>query len=169
MSDHVTPICEFLGIPRSRLEEEGRRSERMGGFRLWKELVVHILFEIESLGFRMIVPYPGHAPLYTPLDEAIETYRRQGGLCHIYVLNEQNVCEGDHAAKMETSLALRLFPELVDLSELDPDAPCHLGVLGPDPVKHASAGYGDEILRKLEEAVRAEVNRALCPPPQEER
>jgi len=159
--DHSTAICEFLGLPRARLEEEGRRSERKGGHRLWKELVVHIFFEIESLGFRMVVAYPGHAPMYAPLDEAVRQYHDEGGTCRVFAFNEQMVCPGDHAAKLETSLALRLFPELVDLTQLDEDSPYHLGVLGTDPLAHASREYGDEVLQKIEEMVRREVDRWL--------
>jgi creatinine amidohydrolase len=147
--DHATRISALMGLSRPRLEEEAARSKRNGGMRLWEELVVHILFQIESLGFRAIVPYPGHYPLMGPLDRAASAYRTQGGSCAVYVLKDQDAGVGDHAARVETSLLLRLRPELVDLGELNPGDTMHTGVLGEDPLKYASAEYGEEILQKL--------------------
>jgi creatinine amidohydrolase len=153
--DHATRISALMGLSRSRLEEEAARSRRSGGTRLWEELVVHTLFEIESLGFLTVVPYPGHYPLIEPLDRAIGRYKAAGGTCDIAVLKDQDAGVGDHAARVETSLLLRLRPDLVDLGELDPADAMHTGVLGEDPLKHASAEYGEEILQKLLEVCRA--------------
>jgi creatinine amidohydrolase len=156
--DHSTEICDRMQLSRKRLEEEGRRSIENGGWRLWEELMVHCFFQIESLGFKMIVPYPGHYPLIPPLKNVIDTYRRKGGSCRILVLTDQDVSKGDHAAMIETSLLLRLKPDLVDLNELNDNGQPHLGVLGADPLKHASAEYGEELLQALLETVEDEIS-----------
>ena len=157
--DHSSDICDYMQLSRKRLEEESQRSAENGGWRLWEELLVHNFFQIESLGFRMIVPYPGHYPLIPPLDNAVETYRAKGGACRIFILKDQDVAEGDHAAKLETSLLLRLLPELVDLNELSDDGQEHIGVLGEDPLKYASAIYGEEMLQRLLEIAKEEIDK----------
>jgi creatinine amidohydrolase/Fe(II)-dependent formamide hydrolase-like protein len=110
------------------------------------------------LGFKMIVPYPGHYPLIPPLEKAIDTYHGENGTCRISVLKDQDAAKGDHAAKIETSLLLRLAPDLVDLNELKDDGQPHIGVLGEDPLKFASAEYGEEILQKLLEVANKKVS-----------
>lgn len=156
--DHATKICEVMGLSRKRLEEEGERSVQNGGWRLWEELMVHIFFQLESLEFKVIIPYPGHYPLMPPLDNAIATYQQKGGTCRIFVLTDQAAFDtGDHAAKLETSMLLRLTPDLVDLNELEKGATVHLGVNGPDPLTTASYEYGDEVLQKLLEIVKKEI------------
>ncbi len=149
-TDHSSGICHAMGLSRDRMEEEGRRSQENGGWQLWKDLVVHIFFQVESLGMKTIVPYPGHYPLIEPLDAAIRDYKLNGGSCDIFVLKDQLIAEGDHAARFETSLLLALCPELVDMNELDAGADQHLGVLGEDPLKTATAEYGRQILTEFE-------------------
>ena len=155
--DHATQIADAMHLSRARLEEEGRRSDANGGWRLYVELLVHTFFQIESLGFKMIVPFPGHYPLITPVRQAAAAYKDKGGTCTIFILMDQLAHEGDHAAKLETSLLLALKPELVDLGQLEKGASWHLGVLGEDPLQHASPEFGRAILDKLEAALREQV------------
>ena len=152
--DHTVPICAQMGFDKSALEENARRSEQNGGWRLWEELVVHIFFELESFGYRCVVPIPGHYPLFGPLERAVAAYRAQGGKCDIYTVKDPMYADdgnaGDHAARFETSLMLALKPELVDMSRLSPDpGEANLGVLGEDPRTGASAEFGYSILEKF--------------------
>lgn len=157
IDDHASRIADCMGLSRQRLVDEGKRCADAGGWRLWKELVERIFFEIESLGFEMIMPYPGHYPLMGPLRAAIDSYKAKGGKCQVFILMDQLVHGGDHAAKLETSLMMALTPELVDLSRLDPADKVHLGVLGEDPLRSASAEFGREMLDALEKIVREQV------------
>jgi creatinine amidohydrolase len=157
MGDHVTPICAAMGLSRSRLEREASRSVENGGWRLWEELVVHTLFQCESLGFELIVAYPGHYPMHGPLERAVETFKAKGGAAKVFVLKDHLVARGDHAAAFETSLLLALAPELVDRSELSTDDAMHLGVVGEDPLTHASAELGRSIVAQFENIVGREV------------
>ncbi|MCE5326767.1 MAG: creatininase family protein [Planctomycetaceae bacterium] len=154
IDDHATEISQFMGLSRRKLADEGKRCAAAGGWRLWKELVEHIFFELESLEFKMIMPYPGHYPLIGPLHEAVESYKAHGGTCRTFILMDQLVHGGDHAAKLETSMLMYLTPGLVDLSQLSEADTFHLGVLGEDPLKTASADFGREILEGLEKIVR---------------
>jgi len=129
-------------------------------------LLLHVLFEMESLGFRVIVLMAGHYPLLRHARAAIEIYSLEGAsrawACTGYELVRDEIPDsGDHAAAWETSLMLALRPDLVDLSRLpagdDPDA--LVGVHGRDPRKFASREYGERgveaIVRRVGEKVRA--------------
>jgi len=97
-----------------------------------------------------------HAHMY----RAAETFRTQGGRAEVLVLTDHLVAHGDHAAAFETSMMLALAPELVDLTELAAADTVHLGVVGEDPLRHASAEMGWEAVAKFEEIVEGRV-RAL--------
>jgi hypothetical protein len=91
--------------------------------------------------------------MHGPLDRAVSIYQAKGGVSRVFVLKDHLVARGDHAARFETSLLLRLRPELVDLSQLSPSDDTHLGVLGEDPLKYATSGYGQEILSQFLEII----------------
>lgn len=152
--DHTAEIAGAMGIARQAMERDASRSERAGGWRLWKELVVHVLFQIEALGFERAVLIPGHYPLFGPLGEAIKRYGDAGGTLSSLVLTD-NLYDpagnsGDHAAAFETSMLLALRPQLVDMTELDPDPDVRpTGVLGDDPRVHASAVFGWSIVERM--------------------
>jgi creatinine amidohydrolase len=152
--DHTLPICEQLGLDKEAFVRDAMRSGKHGKDALWIELMVHTMFEIETLGFQAIVMIPGHYPLIGSLDRAMERYKKEGGQCKAlsltdFVYNEDGL-SGDHAAALETSLMLALYPELVDLGELDPDlSKPNIGVIGRDPRAHASKELGEKILAKF--------------------
>lgn len=161
--DHVTPICAAMGFSRRRLEAEAARSTANGGWRLWEELVVHTLLQAESLGFELIVPYPGHYPMHGRMHRTVDTFRAQGGRADVLVLTDHLVAYGDHAAAFETSLMLALAPELVDLTELSTSDMVHLGVVGEDPLRHASAEVGWAAVAKFEAIVESRIAALLRP------
>ncbi|MDD4495068.1 MAG: creatininase family protein, partial [Eubacteriales bacterium] len=118
------------------------------------------------LGFKVIVPIPGHFPLIPPCRRAIEAYLNEGGRAKVFLLEDHMFADdgraGDHAAMFETSLIMALYPELVDLNELDSDlSEPNIGVIGPDPRKHASMEFGHEILDKFEKLVRDYLKTAV--------
>jgi len=155
--DHVTPICAAMKLSRNRLEFEAARSTAGGGWRLWEELVLHTLSQAESLGFELIVPYVGHGPMHSRMHRLAEKFRDQGGRAGVLVLTDHLVDHGDHAAAFETSLLLALAPELVDLTELSASDTVHLGVVGEDPLLHASAEAGWIAVAKFETIVGARI------------
>lgn len=154
-SDHTVPICENIGYDKAALMKNEARSIKKKGWQLWNDLVVHILFELESFGFKHVVILPGHYPLFKPLDAAVKQYHKEGGQCGVLAVKDTMYADdgssGDHAAAFETSLMLALYPEMVDLSRLDKDlTKPNIGVLGEDPRTGASAEYGFKILEKFE-------------------
>ena len=158
-TDHTEGIAGHIGIDTEVFAQDAARSKANGGWRLWPELLIHMLFQIQTLQFRMAVVIPGHYPLFGPLGEAINEYHARGGSLKVLVLKDQMYADdgkaGDHAAAFETSLMLALEPGLVDLSQLDPDpAVLPTGVLGEDPRTGASKEFGRKILNRFEEIVR---------------
>lgn len=157
--DHTLPICAHMGYDKQKLTDNAARGARTGGWRLWEELAVHMMFEMESFDFRCIVAIPGHYPLFAPLDRAIGQYRAQGGTADVYALRDYMAFpgeySGDHAAKFETSIMMALAPEFVDLSRLDADlTKPNIGVMGDDPRTQACAEYGRAILERFLALVR---------------
>jgi creatinine amidohydrolase len=164
--DHAAAICAHMRLTKDAFAADAERSRAAGDWRLWETLVVHILFQAQTLGFRLIVAIPGHYPLRQPLENAVATYHRQGGTSAVFVLDDSLYApdgrSGDHAAAFETSLLLALEPDLVDLTELDPDItrPNVGVVLGADPRTHASAAFGREILARFEALTREQIHAA---------
>ena len=152
--DHATAIAREMGLAKEELQADAKRSERNGGWKLWVGSVVHILFQVESLGFRIIVPYAGHAPQRHPLQEAAERYRDEGGKSEVLILENQVEPKGeDHAAHFETSLMMSLAPDLVKLDELTMGDE-HIGVLGQDPLRYATVEFGQRIVDGFERRLR---------------
>jgi creatinine amidohydrolase len=157
--DHTEAIMAAMDLEKSAFQADAARSNEGGGWRLWEELVVHILFQIETLGFKHIVLIPGHYPLITPLHRAVAVYKEKGGVMRTLVLTDMMYAEdgkaGDHAAAFETSLMLAIAPERVKIDELDsnPAVP-PVGVLGEDPRRKATKEFGNKILSKMSELTR---------------
>jgi creatinine amidohydrolase/Fe(II)-dependent formamide hydrolase-like protein len=149
-----------MDLDKAAFLADSKRSEKNGGWRLWQELVIHTVFQIQTLGFKLIVLIPGHYPLIGPLNQAVSQYLDQGGTSDVFVLTDMMTAKdgkaGDHAAAFETSLLMALAPDLVNLQELDADLSIPpIGVLGEDPRVSASADFGVQILAKMTELVRA--------------
>jgi creatinine amidohydrolase len=163
--DHASAMCAHMGLATSAFRADAERSLHHGGWELWERLVVHILFQAETLGFRMVVAIPGHYPLFEPLQHAIDQYHVAGGTCDVFALTDSmfspDGTAGDHAAAFETSILMALEPDLVDLTELDPDVTHpNIGVVGPDPRTQANPEYGWRILARFEQLIREQVRVA---------
>jgi creatinine amidohydrolase len=162
--DHAAAICEHMHLTKAAFAADAGRSLQAGGWALWQQLVVHLLFQAETLGFHMVVAIPGHYPLLEPLQAAMMTYAQQGGHSRLFVLGDHLYAEdgqaGDHAAAFETSVMMALEPDLVDLAELDTDmSRPNIGVvLGPDPRSTASATYGRAILDRFVDVMREQLH-----------
>jgi len=132
-------------------------------------LLLHLLFQMQSLGFRVVIIVAGHAPSLGPARAAIELYSLHGS-CRAWAFIDYELVQdefpgeipgaGDHAATWETSLMSALHPGSVDLSRLPPPTSSEplIGIYGRDPRLYASREYGDRavaaILRRMEGKVR---------------
>ena len=160
--------CQQLIAEKMQLPEENFAPGYMGrsyheADRFYIELLVHMLREVESLGFKVMTIIAGHYPLLHHANAACQWYslglpgppKTRAWACSGYELVKDQIPDaGDHAAKWETSLLMTLRPELVDMSRL-PDDPQEqlVGVGGIDPRDTASVEYGKAAVRAVVKAI----------------
>lgn len=157
-TDHTEEICREMKLNKADFQKDAERSEETG-WELYESLLIRIFFQLETLGFKVIIPIPGHFPLIPPCRRAIEAYAGKGGRSRVFLLEDHMFADdgraGDHAAKFETSIMMALYPKLVNMSELNDElSEPNLGVIGPDPRVYASIEFGKEILQKFEKIIR---------------
>lgn len=141
----------------------------------YHRLLLHILREVKSLGFRVIVLAAGHYPLLDHARAAAcvfhQEQRGRGPRAIPWVFTGYElVCDrfpdaGDHGGKWETSLMMALDRERVDLSQLHRPRPDRL--LGAGLTAYESTvEFGEQALRAIVEKVTAEVRARLDHPEQ---
>jgi creatinine amidohydrolase len=159
-------IAEKMGLPPENFAPGYMHTSTLEEHERYVRLLVHILFQMESLGFRAIVLMAGHYPLLRHARAAVDIYGLEGGksrawACTGYELVRDEIPDaGDHAAAWETSLMMVLRPDLVDLSRLPAgeDRADLIGVNGRDPRRFATAEYGrrglEAVVRRIGEKVK---------------
>ncbi len=156
-------IAAKMGLPRENFAPGYMWRSKYEQDRAYIELLYHIMRQIESLGFKVIVMIAGHYPLLRHVKAAAEWFMLDSPVKVLAVsgyelVKDQIPDAGDHAAKWETSLLMALYPEGVDMSRLPQDLSEPLiGVGGIDPRTEASLEYG---LRGVDAVVEAFVSRA---------
>jgi creatinine amidohydrolase len=137
----------------------------------YQRLLMHILAEAETLGFRVGVLVAGHYPLIDQARSAallfnIRRYSRYKGLlawaCVDHLLIRDTYPDsGDHAAGWETSHLLALHPETVDLRQLPPKGGTLVGINGTIAPQDATAEFGRQILEASADVIVREVKHRL--------
>ncbi len=139
----------------------------------YHKLLLHILAELETLGFEVGVFVAGHYPLLDHAYAAVlqfnqyerETRWQQKMLAWAFMdyllVRDKYECAGDHAAGWETSHILHLHPETVDISVLPPKGEKLVGVGGKMPPQDATAEFGRETLEAAAEIAVQEVKHRL--------
>ena len=115
----------------------------------YKELVYHVLVEMNTLEMRAVCLLCGHYPLHDWAAVAVDRFNREfrdtqafAGIEFHYPGKTSKV-GGDHAAKWETSYLWYLRPDCVDMSVfLGREGEPLIGVGGEDPRKEASVEVG---------------------------
>jgi creatinine amidohydrolase/Fe(II)-dependent formamide hydrolase-like protein len=131
------------------------------------ELLVHILRQVESLGFKVIVIIAGHYPLLSHAMSAVDFYSLEGKskawACTGFELVKDKIPDaGDHAAKWETSLLMALRPDCVDMDRLPKDMKVPLiGVGGIDPRGTASKKHGERGVQLVVERIVSKARELL--------
>ena len=136
----------------------------------YQKLLLHVLAEVETLGFKVGVLVAGHYPLIDHCRAAVLLHNqrqkqwRAGMLawaCVDYLLvKDKYPHSGDHAGKWETSNLLALHPGAVDQSLLPPAGEKLVGV-GGSPPQEATAELGREHLEYAAGIVVSEVRHRL--------
>lgn len=137
----------------------------------YHKLLLHVLAEVESLGFKLGVLVAGHYPLIDHCRAAViqfnqrEYSKQHGMLAWAFVdyllVRDQYEHSGDHAAGWETSHVMALHPDTVDLSLLPPKGETLVGVGGWMAPQDATAEYGRETLEAAAEIAIQEVHHRL--------
>ena len=162
-------IKQKMGLPAENFEPGymGRSVQEQD--RAYLELLVHIMREMKSLGFKVITLIAGHYPLRNHAAAACEWFNlmcrpTRAWACSGYELVRGEIPDaGDHAAAWETSLMMALRPELVDMSVLPQDlAEPLIGVGGRDPRTEASPEYGRKGVEAVVRAITARAHELLA-------
>ena len=164
-------IAEAMGLSSDAFLPERQPFSPMEQVLNYQRLLLHILTEAESLGFKLGVLVAGHYPLIDHARAAAllfnkRRYSRYHGLlawaCVDYLfLADRYPQAGDHAGGWETSHLLALQPETVDLSKLPPKGQPLVGIMGTMPPQDSSAEFGRRTLEESAEAILKEVRHRL--------
>jgi creatinine amidohydrolase len=142
----------------------------------YQRLLLHCLFQVRSLGFKVAALVAGHYPLLDHARAACQLFhqsrwnnRRAEMITWAFtgydLVRERFPDGGDHGGFWETSLALALLPGLADLNELPDDPEAELvGVLSNRPVQDSSADFGERAVAAIVERAMAEVRERLEKP-----
>jgi len=163
-------IAERMGLPTSNFAPGYMETPPAEQDEFYVRLLLHMLREVESLGFKVIVILAGHYPLLHHARAAVELYSLRGKArawaATGYELVRDVIPEaGDHAAGWETSLLMVLRPDCVDLSRLPIDQKELIGVKGRRLPHQASAEYGERGLRLVMGRILAKVQELLSDGP----
>jgi creatinine amidohydrolase len=138
----------------------------------YQRLLLHVLAEAETLGFKLGVIVAGHYPLIDHARAAVllfnkRRYSKYSGMlawtCVDYLMvRDSHPDSGDHAAGWETSNMLAIHPELVDLGTLPPKGTKLTGIMGTRAPQDATAEAGRRNLEEASDLVVKEVKHRLA-------
>ena len=168
---HREPIARGMGLDPDNFLPDRMPFNEMEQSLNYHRLLLHILAEVESLGFKLGVLVAGHYPLIDHAHAAVlqfnkRTYSRYHGMlawaCVDYLLvADQYDCAGDHGGGWETSHMMALHPETVDLSQLPPKGQPIVGAGGKLAPQDSTAKFGAETLDAAANIVVKEVQHRL--------
>lgn len=137
--------------------------------RNYQSLLVHILHQIKSLGFKVAVIGAGHYPLLDHARAAAALFHQEQSRPKMVVwsmtgyelVGGQFTPCGDHAGKWETSLLMHLEPGMQDVSALPADRTEKVVGASANGVQESSAEFGRQATEAIVKAVRARVEEIL--------
>ena len=171
MAQDRAQIAEGMGLSPANFDADRQPFTATEQALNYHKLLLHILAEVESLGFQLGVLVAGHYPLIDHARAAVLQFnqRRYGGggrmLAWAFVdyllVRHQYDCAGDHAGGWETSHMLALHPETVDLGCLPDKGEKLVGAGGRMAPQDATADFGEETLEAAAEVAVREVQHRL--------
>jgi creatinine amidohydrolase len=137
----------------------------------YNKLLLHILSEAETLGFKLAVIVAGHYPLIDHARAAVSLYnkRRDSEGKHRMLswaavdylqVKDKYPNAGDHGGGWETSHVIAAHPETVDLSLLEKTADDFIGH-SDNGVYDSNTEFGKEIFEAAADMMIKEVNHRL--------
>lgn len=172
------PISEAMGLDPENFRPGYMMRSIAEQDQMYHQLLIHILHQIKSLGFKVCVICAGHYPLIDHAKAAAHIFHQHTH--HEYsspkkmlvwvfsgyeLVKEKYDYAGDHAAFWEPSLMLALQDSpMVDLAELPEDPQKVIGVGGLRPPHEATAEIGEKHVREIVEIVGKKVDERLAVP-----
>jgi creatinine amidohydrolase len=164
-------IAERMGLPPDNFLPERMPFSPTEQALNYHKLLLHILAEVESLGFELGVLVAGHYPLIDHATAAVVQFNQRAygnprrmlawAFVDYQLVRDQYEFAGDHAGGWETSHMMALHPQTVDLSLLPPKGERLIGAGGRMAPQDATAEFGQEILEAAVEVVLKEVGHRL--------
>ncbi len=166
-------IAAEMGLPPENFAPGHMRFTPQQQNENYQHLLLHCLYELQSLGFKVLVFLAGHYPLLDHARAACILYhqarwdnRRARAITWTFsgyeIVRDVFPTAGDHAGYWESSLSLALTPGVTDLSRLPADRSAKLvGVASVEPVQDASAEFGEKAVRLIVERATAQVKDRL--------
>lgn len=164
-------IAEAMGLPADNFLPDRQPFSPTEQVLNYQRLLLHVLAEAETLGFKLGVLVAGHYPLIDHARAAVllfnkRRYSKYSGMlawaCIDYLpLRARYPEAGDHAAGWETSHLLALHPEAVDLSQLPPKGEPLVGIMGKMAPQDSTAEFGRRTLGEAADAIVKEVRHRL--------
>ena len=164
-------IAQAMGLPPENFTAERQPFGAMEQALAYQRLLLHILAELDTLGFKVGVLVAGHYPLIDHARAAALLHNkrqlcRHSGLLawatlDCVMVRDKHPNAGDHAAGWETSHLMWLHPETVDLGALPPRGEKLVGIGGRIDPHDATAAFGRETLEYAAENIIQEVRHRL--------
>ncbi len=164
-------IAAAMDLPPANFEPDRQPFSPTEQVLQYQRLLLHVLAEVESLGFALGVLVAGHYPLVDHARSAVllfnkRRYSKYHGMlawaCVDYLFLEDQYPEaGDHAAGWETSHLMALHPATVDLSVLPAKGEPLTGIMGKMEPQDATAEFGRRTLEESAEAILREVDHRM--------
>lgn len=119
----------------------------------YRALVMHVLIQIRTLGFKAVVILTGHYPIREWVRPVVDEFNRKRHDCRAWAGIEFHYAPGgkpgprvggNHAAKWETSYLMHLRPECGDMTVYQGREVAEkvIGLMGDDPRTTASRKSG---------------------------
>jgi creatinine amidohydrolase len=158
-NEHHRPmIAEKMELPPGNFDPSRMPFTPMEQDINYHKLLVHILAEVESLGFQVAVLVAGHYPLIDHARAAVSQFNQkrlnkfQGMIAWAFVdyllVEDVYPGAGDHAGGWETSHVMALHPEMVDLDLLPPKGEPITGTIWSMDPHDSSAEFGQATIDK---------------------
>lgn len=167
-------IAEQMQLPPENFDPERHPFTATEQTLNYARLLIHILAEAESLGFKVGALVPGHYPLIDHARAAALQFNRRvrnrprpmlaWAFIDYFLVKDQYDCAGDHAGGWETSHLMHLHPGTVDISLLPPKGEKLVGAGGRMAPQDANAEFGRETLEAAADAAIKEVHHRLAHP-----
>jgi creatinine amidohydrolase len=165
-------IAKAMGLPSDNFLPERQPFSPTEQVLNYQRLLLHILAEAETLGFRLGVLVAGHYPLIDHARSAVllfnkRQYSHRHGMlawaCVDYLLVRHKYPDaGDHAGGWETSHLMALHPEAVDLGQLPARGENLVGIMWTMAPQDATAEFGRRTLEEAADVVVKEVEHRLA-------